>query len=338
MKPLNRLSALMLVSIMPLAACGGGEEDPIAETCTAATLANTANHTFVVDSVLVPANAADAASAMFSLDVDGVDESQGNDNQLGNTLGTLATTFMLDVAGAVNTEVNEGNVILLVNVKSDDLSRSSCAGADLYLGANPSPAACVDETDEVCRGHLSGDATFEIAASSPENATLTGSIVGGSFDSPIATEERKVSLELSLLAGQPAIQLDLYGARATASVTAEGIAGGVLGGAIKEEDVQTNILPVVEGIVTNLLAADCMGEAPDCCTPGSTGATINQLFDTDMDCVVTLEEIQNNSIVRSALTPDVDLFDASGAFTPDGMNDSLSIGLGFTATTATFTP
>jgi hypothetical protein len=79
----------------------------------------------------------------------------------------------------------------------------------------------------------------------------------------------------------------------------------------------------------------------DCgCTAGSAGEFILNLFDTDDDCSVSVEELQNSDLVASILNPDLDLLDEAGNYNPgvDGIADSLSLGLGFSATTAVFTP
>ena len=48
---------------------------------------------------------------------------------------------------------------------------------------------------------------------------------------------------------------------------------------------------------------------------------------------------ENNILPKLAISPDLDLLDASGKFNPrqDGVKDSLSLGLGFTCVPATLT-
>ena len=60
---------------------------------------------------------------------------------------------------------------------------------------------------------------------------------------------------------------------------------------------------------------------------GSTGKTLLGLFDTNMDCTVTVEEISTNSLIVSLLAPDV---------TIDGKM-ALSLGIKASATKGTFT-
>jgi hypothetical protein len=80
---------------------------------------------------------------------------------------------------------------------------------------------------------------------------------------------------------------------------------------------------------------------------------ILQLFDQGMcqnrdgsmaiagDEKIDLCEVETNALVQAILTPDVQLFDAMGNYAPNPDNveaDSISVGIGFTAVAAMFTP
>jgi len=71
----------------------------------------------------------------------------------------------------------------------------------------------------------------------------------------------------------------------------------------------------------------------------STSKTFLNLFDTNHDSQVTIDEIANNTLIRALLAPDLDLFDANGQLHPgvDHLADSLSIGVGLTCVPASFT-
>jgi hypothetical protein len=63
-------------------------------------------------------------------------------------------------------------------------------------------------------------------------------------------------------------------------------------------------------------------------------------FDDNEDCTVTVEELEANSLISSTIgAPDLDLFDESGNFNPrqDGVKESLSLGVGFSAVAGEFT-
>jgi hypothetical protein len=67
--------------------------------------------------------------------------------------------------------------------------------------------------------------------------------------------------------------------------------------------------------------------------------TLLQAFDSDRDGIITIQELENNPLLMLAVSPDLDMLDASGNFNPgqDGAKDSYSVGLSFTCVPATFT-
>jgi hypothetical protein len=71
---------------------------------------------------------------------------------------------------------------------------------------------------------------------------------------------------------------------------------------------------------------------------GSTGIAVLNLFDTNHDGSISTAEVENSALIHSLFAPDVDLFDATGAFHPltDNVKDSVSVGFGFTCVPATF--
>lgn len=334
MRLVKRFSFVTLAAIIPLAACGEGGEDPA--VCTEPT---GPHYAYVVSGIQVPTNPAEANQ--IGLDIDGVEESVTTDNALGTALATLAGQADLDIATAVGDAINSGEVIILMDVQSEDLTNSTCSGVSVYLGDNPSVSPCDGETDEVCGRHLDGTASFEISANSPTDTSLNGTIIGGNFKLGPDDPPGNFTLELDLIEGGAPLTLDLVGARVEIGTVAEdGLTGGLLGGAVTKNDLETSILPAVETLVDEQVAVDCQGTAPECCTAGSPGALIVDLFDTDDDCDITLQEITESDLVATVLRPDLDLFDADGGFSPnsDGEKDSLSLGLGFTAVSGTFTP
>src|SRR5262249_25093196 len=148
----------------------------------------------------------------------------------------------------------------------------------------------------------------------------------------------KLTLQIAL-GGTTAIQLDLIGARASATgISQMGIRtlpgtnvthGVVFAGALPKDDIETKGSPAAP----NQLLPTSKRDSPTptvagCgCTDGSTGKTIIGLFDTDHDCTVTVDEIKNNSLIMSLLAPDVSI---------DGKM-ALSLGIKAVAVKATFT-
>ena len=187
------------------------------------------------------------------------------------------------------------------------------------------PPACTDANDTVCRHHLDGRGTFTIAAGSPDNAAVTGKIVGGTFNGGPGNIALKIAI-----GGPQGVQLDLIGARAKATGMSDtGIDSVTVAGALSQEALNTQVLPAIHMQLGPLITKDCPTTTGDCGCPAgnSTGKTILGLFDNNpKNCVVTLDEIKGNSLLQSLLAPDV---------TIDGTM-ALSLGLKVKATAATF--
>src|SRR5262249_47495301 len=117
---------------------------------------------------------------------------------------------------------------------------------------------------------------------------------------------------------------------------------GKLGGGIAMTEVMDKLVPAMTMAINGQIALDCEGSYPDCCADlESNGAQALDFFNDEdsMDCVVSDDELSMNSIIASTLlNPDLDLLDGDGNPAPagDGVNDSLSLGVGFTGVGATF--
>lgn len=299
---------LFSLAILPasLVACGGGDDG--------AEPPSGPHHGYVVDSVSVPDD------KPFDLDGNGV-----KDNALGQVLGILSGQGF-DVQGSLDEAVAQGTIILLYDLQTPDFTSAAGAGLRVKLGDNPNPPACTDANDLVCGHHLEGDATFELSANSPADAGVDGKIAGGVFTEAAAGN---ISLQIAL-AGSDPINLDLIGAKAKGTgITADGIGEMLLAGAISEDQLNNDVLPAIHAQLGPIIAEDCDAAAgpPECgCVADSTGSTIISFFDDDADCGVTLDEIKNNGLIQSVLSPDV---------TIDGV-DALSLTVSTTAVGATF--
>lgn len=313
---------LLAAAVLPmsLVACGGDDGEIVPEG---------EHYHYVVNKAFVPTTNQQARD--YGLDLDGNGQV---DNQLGMVLSTL-TGMGFDLQGTIDAAVAEGSIILLVDFQTKDFQNTTAAGIQVFLGDNPNPPACNpdesydEDTMMGCGHHLDGNGSFQIAANSPTNAALGGKIVNGTFTS----NPGNLTLQIAL-GGSDAIQLDLIGARAKASGISEtmigsGNTGGVVfGGAVTKEDIDNEVIPAIQKQLEPTIAQDCPGAPPDCgCMDGSTGKTIINLFDTDNDCKVTVDEIKSNALIAATLAPDV---------TIDG-KQALSIGLKATAVKGTFT-
>src|SRR5262249_37225411 len=133
------------------------------------------------------------------------------DNQLGMVLATLEG-MMFDIQGTIDKAINSGSIILLVDFQTKDFTNTSAAGVQAFLGANPMPAPCTDMNDMVCGHHLTGTGMFTVDPKSPDNASLAGKNIGGTFNGGPGN----LTLQIAL-GGTMAITLNLDLARAQAT-------------------------------------------------------------------------------------------------------------------------
>jgi len=316
---------ISLVSLVPLtfAACGG---DTPSE-CTATGGGTTSK--FVVSALTVPAMKSD-----YAIDLNG-------DNRPDNALGQIISTLSLqglNVQMGVDQAVQSGTLVLLVSETSTDAAfqNDTCASATVQLGKKDASGA------------------FSVDTTQP-GGTFTGPIKAGKFSSaaPATTKHPvTVAIKLPLLAGAEPLNLTLYGAHLSSTKDASGNLTGQIQGAIKNSDVQTVIIPSVAKILSDKIAADntppnTLSDADHTilglfdkggCTNPAYGARAGMAAAAD-DLIVDTCEVAGNPTIKSVLGPDVQMFDASGNYAPSASNttkDSLSLGLAFTAGTASF--
>jgi hypothetical protein len=288
---MSRIHLLSLLSALPLVACGS-DGDPQPEG---------PHYGYVVSEANVPVSNTQAAE--FGLDLDG---DKIADNQLGAVLAALAAN-KFEVQKAITGALSTGDIILLVDLQTKSFSSSGGTGLQVKLGdtVTAMPRPCSSTSDTVCRHHLDGTGTFTLAAGSPDNAAVAGKIAGGTFNGGPGD----ISLKIAL--GSPTgIQLDLIGARAKASGISEtGIETLTVAGALTQEDLNDQVIPAIHSQIVPIVTAQCMMPTmpPGCgCAAQSTGATILSLLDsTPKDCTITVDEIKNNSLLKSLLAPDV---------------------------------
>jgi hypothetical protein len=327
MRLAKHLPTLLLATILPLAgACGsdGGDDDGTIDP-------GGTDHTYVVSKVSVPTSPAEATTYGLDIDDKPNDSNNGIDNQLGGVLANIGQLAMgIDVQGSIDEQVATGGIILLTNLLAKDLASASGVGMWVYLGENPNPPACADANDTVCGKHLAGGASFDISASSPQDATLAGKIVAGKFTGGPGT----VTLQIALSAGNP-IDLPLQKARAELTgISATGITGGKIGGAIAKTDLETKVYPAIAETVRTTFARDCTvggdpNGMPKCGCTGSTGPALQSTFDkSPADCMITDNEVV--VFISGLISPDIDL-------DGDGTADAVSLGVGVKAVAGTFT-
>ena len=308
---------LFVALVLPLVACGGGGEDqPTPEG---------PHYGYAASRLFVPTNNNQAREYGLDLNND-----KTVDNQLGMVLGTLAGQGF-DVQGTIDKAVAEASIIILGDFQTTSFSSAGGAGLSIKLGANPMPAACNAGEEYLCVNaqqmecdsgtagctcsgcgrHLT-NGTFTIG--SDPNAAVAGKIVNGTFTGGPGSIQLKIALGSS-----EGITLDLIGARAKATgITEAAIDSVIVAGALTKDDLDMKVIPAIHMQIEPLITEDCTMPTmpPDCgCEAGSTGKTILNLFDTTggagggKDCMVSVDEIKNNSLIQSLLAPDVTIDD-----------------------------
>jgi hypothetical protein len=202
------------------------------------------------------------------------------------------------------------------------------------FGANPNPPACSNPADmTTCGQHLTGNATFQLAPSSPTDAELTGKVAGGTFTGGPG----HISLQLAIGSTDPLV-IDLVRARAQATgISANGMTV-ILAGLVTLSNLHDQIAPAIQRAVAGIVTRDCTppGPPPGCgCIAQSPGALlIGQLDGTVLgdpaNCMISVDEILGNPVVAPLLTPDSCSMDSCTE------SDALSIGVKVEAVKATF--
>jgi hypothetical protein len=320
-----------MVLWMLAAGCGGDDaaEVPDAEVAPDAEVPREPegdHHPYVIDSIRLPTTPAEAAAYGLDLDGDG-----DVDNQL-ETIVELLTSNGADINGNIARQVDRGELIELADLQATALDDAENAAIYVWTGGNPSPAPCTDEADEVCRRHLTGSGSFDVTSPAPAEAMIFGALADGRFEGSHGV----IELSVPIFVGDATLDLLVVGASIEAQITGAEIEGGKLGGAVPATYIDESVMPQLEELIGLVVERDCGGTAPDCCVPETDGAIAIELFDTDDSCTVTLAELRDNALLGLLLEPDVDLLDEDGEQHPDGVPDSVSLGISFTAVPAQY--
>lgn len=318
-----------VLSITFVAACGG---DP-APAADAAVRPDAEpripmgdHHPYAIDSIQLPTN--DSESQALGLDIDGDHEV---DNGLGTVIALLSSNGN-DPNAAVTYQIDHGEIIHLADLQATALDDATQVGLFVWQGGNPQPPACIDTFDTVCRRHLSGTGSFDVTSDDPGSAMIFGELAGGHYSGTSGV----IYLEVPLLVGDTPLRLKVIGAHAEVDVSDTGMMSGRLGGAVPDTYMQDEVLPQIAATMATVIDRDCFGTSPNFCGDGTDGETVVNLFDLNSDCDVTLQELYDSSLLDIVLAPDVDLLDEEGLDGTDGTDDSLSLGLGFSAVRAIY--
>jgi hypothetical protein len=305
--------------LVSLAACGdddGGSTPPDAAVTDAAQAdaAPPVTNWFVFDSIAVPTTFEEEDLPGFDLDGDGT-----RDNVIGALFAAIESQSAYSLRTRMQAAVNDGRLIYLEGIstgQADEVSVVVLRGADLD-----------DDVDD----NFSGLEPFRIDPVEGESALL-----GSLRDGRLTAGPGSPIVQLAFDRDAPTLALPAVSGRVRCTV-AERLRAGMLGGGITMEIMANVVVPAFAAGVQTAVDRDCDGEPPFPCPPDSEGEAILTFFDDNEDGMVTAAELMANNLVGSTVrTPDLDLLDADGnpSEAGDGVNDSLSFGLGFTAVPA----
>jgi len=280
------------------------------------------SHQWVVDSIRFPSDAATATA--YGLNLDG-DEFCREDNAIGQVLAAFfGGNSSEDINPAVRAQILSGRLIHLIDIRATALDNAAGVGVTFYNGI---------DTDADPTNNLGGDGTFTI------DETATSFTLGGHIkDGRLVANLGSVPLTIALSETQEPELVTLHGAVVDATIDGATVTGK-LGGSLFPQQVDEQLLPAIAALIAEWVERDCSGTAPNCCDDGTIGASVVGFFDTDpIDCEVSLAEITSSNLIKSLLTVDVDLYDGDGRHNPlcDGVKESMSFGVSFTAVRATF--
>lgn len=328
MLPIRSLLLSALAVPLTLVACGGddgGSENVVPEGT---------HHQYVVSKTsVIPTAPHSPTEPGFGLDVGGKTSTTLDgriDNQLGTALSILSgLSADLSVQGTLDTAINQGSVILLVDFQSKDFVNSN-AGFGIKFGASPNPAACTGTSDTTCGHHLMGGASFQVATDSPNDTSLAGKLAGGTFEGGPG----ELSLQITIGNTTP-ILLPLINARVKVTSVSATSLKALVGGMITGADLKTYVGGALQASVAPLVADGCndLTHPPECGCMG-LAATIMTVADgadgTAPDCAISAQELLQNRATGVYTTPDV--CSTSSCTAPD----ALSVGLNIEAVSATF--
>jgi hypothetical protein len=295
--------------LLSLAACNTLNPPPMPTQTPVVMPATGVEYYFVTNKLQIPTS--QEQTQAFALNVDG-DSQQTPDNKFGDLFTLLASAGQgIELQSALDQAVDTGQLVSLHLVKADDALNDPSVSWAILQGEKAQSAPNFDGSDKF---------TFDSAM--PANLPIAGSLTNGHFTGGPGTARVQM-----FLLGQP-IDAEMIGVRLEADVNTQGCTNGKLGGGVTVEEFRGKLLPAIANGLNQIIKIETNG-----------ANTLLQVFDSDQDGTITVQELESNPLLMLAISPDLDLLDASGNFNPnhDDVKDSYSLGLGFTCVPATFT-
>lgn len=263
---------------------------------------------FVTNKLLIPTT--QEQTTAFALDVDG-DAQHTPDNKFGDLFTLLSSAGQgIELQSTLDQAINSGQLISLHVVQANDLLNDPSVSWSIFQGQEAQSAPNFDGADN-----------FTLDSDALVNLPITGSLANGRFTGGSGTTRVQI-----FLLGQ-SVEMDLIGVRLEADLSAAGCANGKLGGGVTVDEFRSKLLPAIAGGLNQMITTD-----------SSAANTLLQAFDSDNDGAISIQELENNPLIKIVSAPDLDLLDASGTFNPnqDGIKDSYSAGFGFSCVPAIF--
>lgn len=268
-------------------------------------------HGYVTSSLTLPFDASQGRALGRDLTGDGK-----ADNQLARLFGALVSQG-LDLTETWNADLHTGAIVMLQSLRTRSLANDRRATWQEWYGV------------PVTHPDLTGTGTF--AAGPTHSARIPARLVRHRLSTAAATIPVRMDL------GSGPFQMPMVVGRVFATCYAR-CTGGRINGAFRSTAMDAVFVPRLATVLQALVDRDCPAAEPRTCASGSTGETVDEIFDTSPhDFVITTDEVRSNGLVQALLAPDVDLFKADGTRGRDGTKDSISFGFGFTAVKARIT-
>lgn len=163
-----------------LAASGagcGGDDMPMEDVCTADKVTGT-SYKYATNALRLPAS---SGTKTYASDIDGDGKSE---NAL-KTLVQAVSVAGLNLQDPINEAVADGDAVILAELKTTDLTTSSCAGLTLALAAAPAkgdPLPHFDGSDTFKIGAVMGVKLFAASRTSQTSSLATADTISPSWE------------------------------------------------------------------------------------------------------------------------------------------------------------
>lgn len=258
-------------------------------------------HGYVASAIELPTSSSEAKSLGRDINGDG-----HPDNALGNFFAVLAISG-LDLQSATQDAVKSGDLLMLGSIHTRSLVKDSKASWRV-LYAKPSAPP-----------NFSGAGSFRVDPVAPASSRLPARIK----KHHVTTVAGSIPVELDFGAGIATFWL--RNAEVSATCKLSHCSKGRITGVIMQTDVKNVLLPQLASQFTAILTRDCPTAMT--CADGSEGNTLEQLFDANKDDQISAAELQQNSLIKAVLVPDI-------ATKKHHKPDAISAGFGFTSVKA----